>query len=162
MTLDSNQILIISEQLEKENISEFIETLILQYASDVNRTSRLLSLIPKIAENQLKITKNEVIEHSFATNLLIGATDKNKKIDFPTLLYVAKVCFPSGNCNGASQVGERFFNKFIDAIRAKKEFDYQSKKDWDFICNIAQCESWMHSVIKQNINNGLENNTCTD
>lgn len=153
MTLDYTQVSIIKEQLKKENAPEFVESLLLEYANTVKRTSELLSLIPKIADNQLKIKTNEVIEHSYATNLLIGATDKNNKMDFPTLMYTCKACFPSGNCNNASPVGKKFFEKFIDAIKNKKGFDYESEKDWRWICDIAQCEEWMLEVFRQNIDN---------
>lgn len=151
MPLTTDQISIILEQLKKENASEFVETLLLQYANDVKRTSHLLSLIPKISENQLKIVNNEVIEHSLATNLLLSSANKNKTIDFATLLYTSKVCFPRGNCEGASQSGKEFFNKFIEAIKNKKGFDYESKKDWNWICDIADCEEWMLYIIRQNI-----------
>jgi len=153
MTLTPKQFSIISEQLNEENASEFVETLIIQYATDVARTSKLLSLIPKITENQLKIAKNEVIEYSYATNLLLGACDTVKKqdIDFPTLLHVSKVYFPQGNCNNASPAGKKFFRRFTDAIKNKNGFDYESKEDWDWICKVANCEEWMLSVIRQNI-----------
>jgi hypothetical protein len=151
MPLEPIQLQIIEEQLQKENVSEFITELLIGYSTDVNRTSQLLSLIPKIADMQLKIVKNEVVEHSLATNLLIGATDKKQNMDFATLMYVSKACFPYGNCNGASPAGERFFQKFVDAIKNKKEFNYESKDDWHWICDIAQCESWMKSVIMQNV-----------
>ena len=156
MVLDSTQELIIAEQLKKENISEFLDVLIFRYANDTNRTSHLLSLIPKIAETQLNMMKDKVIEHSRATNLLLGYDKRN--VDFATLLYVSKVCFPTGNCDGASQVGKEFFNKFINAIKTKKDFDYTSKDDWYWICNVADCEEWMSSVIKQHIDeDSLEN-----
>jgi hypothetical protein len=151
MTLEPKQYSIISEQLEKENVFEFVETLILSYASDVNRTSKLLSLIPKIAENQLKIVKIEVIDYSIATNLLISECTNNKKCDFATMLFTCKVYFPNGNCKGASADGMEFFKRFIDAIKNKKEFDYESVVDWDWICNVVDCESWMLTVIRQNI-----------
>jgi hypothetical protein len=152
MTLEPKQYSIILEQLEKENISEFVEALIISYATDVNRTSQLLSLIPKIAEMQLKIMKNEVVDYSIATNLLMSECINNKKCDFATLLYTCKVYFPKGNSDGASPDGIEFFKRFIYAIKNKKGFDYESNTDWDRVCNIAQCESWMLTVIRQNVN----------
>jgi len=156
MTLTPKQFSIISEQLNEENASEFVETLLLQYASDVDRTSNLLSLIPKIANKQLKITKNEVIEQSLATSLLIGTVNKKQNIDFATLMYVSKARFPKGNCNGGSPADKMFFEKFIEVIKTKNGFDYESKDDWDWIRNIANCEEWMLSVIRQNIE-GIKN-----
>lgn len=151
MTLDPKQLSIISEQLQKENITEFIETILIEYANDVKRTSYLLALIPAIAEKQLKIKNEEVIEHALATNLLLGTTDKNKNIDFPTLMYTCKAVFPNGNCSGASVYGARFFQKFIDAIKNKKGWDYESEAGWKWIRDISNCEEWMQSVIKQNL-----------
>mgnify|MGYP000951913372 CR=1 FL=1 len=151
MPLNQKQISIISEQLKEENASEFVETLVLQYASDVDRTSHLLSLIPKISEKQLKITKKEVIEQSLATSLLIGTINKKQNIDFATLMYVSKARFPEGNCNGGSPADKMFFEKFIEVIKTKKGFDYESEADWDWICKVANCETWMRSVIRQNI-----------
>jgi hypothetical protein len=151
MPLSITQNSIISDQLQKENISEFVETLLLQYANDVTRTSNLLSLIPKIVDKQLRITKNEVIDYSFATNLLIGECTKKGKVDFQTMLHTSKVCFPEGNCEGACPAGKEFFQKFVDAIKNKKGFDYESEDDWYFICKIVECEEWMLSVIRQNV-----------
>lgn len=151
MTLDPKQLSIISEQLQKENVTEFLEIFLIEYANDVKRTSHLLALIPAIAEKQLKIKNEEVIEHALATSLLIGTTDKNKHIDFPTLLYTCKAVFPSGNSDCASPYGKRFFKKFIEAIKTKSEWNYESEEDWKWVREIANCEEWMQSVIKQNL-----------
>ena len=151
MPLTIIQNMIISDQLEKENASEFVETLILKYANDTENASHLLALIPKIAETQLQIAKTHITEYSTATTLLIGDCTKLKDINFYTMLYTGKVYFPSGNCDGASPYGKEFFYRFIEKLKIKTTFNYESVGDWDFICSVADCEQWMLSVIRQNI-----------
>jgi len=165
--LAPTQISIINEQLDKENVHEFVETLILAYASDVKRTSDLLSLIPTLAEKQLHISNTKIVEYSNTVNLLIG--DRNTKrpskkynLDFPTLLYTSKVHFPNGNCEGHSSAEKEFFNDFINAIKNKIGFDYESVDDWNWICNIADCEDWMRAVIRQNIDEMFQDPQFTE
>lgn len=160
MTLTVAQMSIINAQLRSENVNEIVETLILAYANDLNRTSDLLALIPRIASNQLRIKDKRIVEFSVACDCLLGERltyplNKRKcyqKVDFPTLLYGCIARFPYGNCNGASTSQQAFFQEFIDAINNKTGFDYESVDDWHWICNIAECREWMISVIKQNIN----------
>jgi hypothetical protein len=156
--------LTIQNQLKSENVKEIVETLILDYANDLNRTSDLLALIPQIAAKQLKIKDKRIVEFSVACDCLLGERltypiNKRKcyqKVDFPTLLYGCIARFPGGNCNGASASQQAFFQEFIDAIKNKTGFDYESIDDWHWICNIAECREWIISVIKQNINNDFK------
>lgn len=48
---------IIKKQLQKENVHEFVEKLIMSYATDTNRIGELLALIPRIADRQLQIKR---------------------------------------------------------------------------------------------------------
>jgi len=166
MALTIEQMSIINAQLKSENVKEIVETLILAYANDLNRTSYLLALIPKIAAKQLQIKDKRIVEFSVACDCLLGErhaylTPKMKiknfaKIDFATLLQVCIARFPNGNCNGASTSQQVFFQEFIDAIKNKIGFHYDDAGDWDWLCNCIQCREWMISVIKQNINNDFK------
>lgn len=148
---------IIKDVLSQGNSPEFIEALLLEYASDVEKTSQLLSMIPKIAEKRLQITQNHAREYSTAVNLMIGeCTRKNHNTGFPTLLYTSKAFFPRGNCDGGSPANKIFFGELIEAIKNKTGFDYECGNDWNWLCNIAQCREWMISVIKQNIDENFE------
>ena len=62
---------IIREQLQQENADEFVEELIMCYATDTNRIEELLVLIPKIANRQLQIKQKQILEYVWAFNLLL-------------------------------------------------------------------------------------------
>ena len=69
--LSSEQSNIIREQLQQENAHEFVESLIMSYASDTTRIGELLALIPKIADRQLQVKQKQIQEYVFAYNLLL-------------------------------------------------------------------------------------------
>ena len=154
---------IIKKQLQQENAHEFVENLIMGYATDTNRIEELLVLIPKIANRQLQIKQKQILEYVWAFNLLLServrypisqrkSKSKHKDdADFPTLLYGCKAHFPSGNCDGGSLAEREFFSEFIEMLKNKAGFDYKNKDDWGWICNTADCREWMLSVIKQHI-----------
>lgn len=154
---------IIKDQLLQENAHEFVEKLIMDYATDTNRIGELLALIPKIAERQLQIKQKQIQEYAWAFNLLLSerirysipqrkSKSKNRdNADFPTLLYGCKAHFPSGNCDGGSQAEKEFFFEFIEMLRDKVGFDYEGEDDWGWICNTADCREWMTEVIKQHL-----------
>lgn len=154
---------IIKEQLQQENVHEFVENLIMSYATDTHRIGELLALIPKIADRQLQIKQKQVQEYAWAYDLLLVERDrypipqrkhKSKKEynpDFPTLLYGCKTHFPSGSCDGGSQAEREFSSEFIEIVRDKVGFDYENKEDWEWICNTADCREWMLAVIKQHV-----------
>jgi len=161
--LSFEQSTIIKEQLKQENVHEFVEKLIMLYATDTDRIGELLALIPKIAERQLQIKQKQVQEYAWAYDLLLVERDrypipqrkpKSKKEynpDFPTLLYGCKAHFPFGKCDGGSQAEREFFTEFIEMVRNKVGFDYENKEDWEWICNTADCREWMLTVIKQHM-----------
>ena len=155
--LSTEQLNIIKEQLQQDSTNEFVETLIMCYATDTSRTGELLTLIPKIAERQLQIKKKQVQEYAFAYDLLLGERlkykSKNKRYspDFNVLLYGCKTHFPSGSCGDSNHVDRAFFSEFVDVVRNKVGFDYETKEDWEWICNTADCREWMLKVIKQHI-----------
>ncbi len=157
------QLNIIKEQLQQENAHEFVETLIVGYATDTIRIGELLTLIPKIADRQLQIKQKQILEYSWAYDLLLAERvrypipqrkSKSKKKynpDFPTLLYGCKAHFPSGNCDGGSLAEREFFSEFIEMLKNKAGFDYEDKDDWGWICNTADCREWMLEVIRQHV-----------
>lgn len=159
--LSLEQLSIIKEQLQQENAHEFVENLIMSYATDTNRIGELLTLIPKIADRQIQIKQKRIQEYTWAYNLLLSerirypipqrkTKSKSKsEADFPTLLYGCKVHFPSGNCDGGSQAEKEFFFEFIEMVQNKVGFDYENKDDWDWICNTANCGLWMLEVIRK-------------
>lgn len=161
--LDFEQMKIIKEQIEKDNSSEFVQKLIMAYCNNTSRMTELLELIPKIAEKGIKERQERINEYYFAMELLIGERcrypipkrkSKSKKEynpDFPTLLYVAKAYFPSGNCDKGSQADREFFAEFIQTIKDKQGFDYENKNEWNWIEHTANCKDWFLSVIRQNI-----------
>lgn len=163
--LDFEQTKIIKEQIAKDNSSEFLQKLIMAYCTNTSRMTELLELIPKIAEKGIKERQERINEYYFATELLIGERcrypvpkrkSKSKKEynpDFPTLLYVAKAYFPNGNCDRGSQADREFFAEFIQTIKEKQGFDYEDKKEWNWIENTAKCKDWFLGVIRQNIDN---------
>lgn len=154
---------IIKEQLQQENAHEFVEALIMGYASDTNRIRELLALIPKLADQQLQIKQKQIQEYAWAFDLLLSERirypipqrkSKSKKkddADFPTLLYGCKAHFPGGNCDGGCQAEKEFFTEFVEMAKNKVGFDYESKDDWEWICNTANCREWMLTVIKRYI-----------
>lgn len=161
--LSIEQMQIINKQLTEDNASEFVNEVIMRYCTNVSRMTELLELIPKIAEKGIKERQERINEYYFATELLIGERcrypipkrkTKSKKEynpDFPTLLYTAKAHFPNGNCDGGSQADREFFAEFIQTIKDKQGFDYESKEDWKWIEGVANCKDWVLSVIVQNI-----------
>ncbi|EHG33205.1 hypothetical protein [Enterocloster clostridioformis] len=161
--LSTEQSNIIKEQLQQENAHEFVEELIMSYASDTTRIGELLALIPRIADRQLQIKQKQISEYIWAFNLLLTerirypipqrkSKSKNKDAAyFPTLLYGCKAHFPFGNCDGGSLAEREFFSEFIEMVKNKAGFDYESKDDWEWICNTADCREWMLEVIKRYI-----------
>ncbi len=174
--LSIEQMQIINKQLKEDNASEFVNAVIMRYCANVSQMTELLELIPKIAEKGIKERQERINEYYFATELLIGERcrypipkrkSKSKKEynpDFPTLLYVAKAYFPNGNCDRGSQADREFFSEFIQMIKDKQGFDYESKEDWKWIEDTANCKEWFLSVIIQNIdeNFSLEKERDTD
>lgn len=161
--LSIEQLNIIKEQLQQKNANEFVEMLIMSYATDTIRIGELLALIPKIAERQLQIKQKQISEYIWAFNLLLSErirypipqrkTKSKRKddADFPTLLYGCKAHFPSGKCDGGSLAEKDFFSEFIEMVKSKSGFDYESKDDWGWICNTADCREWMLKVIKDHV-----------
>ena len=103
--LSIEQYRIVQEQLSKENASEFVKALINEYANTIEKTSELLSYIPKLAEKQLQMKQTSINQYSWATDLLIGDRymhphkyKKNEKNhQFCVLLYTCKAHFKNGN-----------------------------------------------------------------
>lgn len=162
---------IINEQLQKENVKEFIETLLTEYASadvitpyisgDVSNVSHLLSLIPKIADIQLHIEKNRTIENSQAVDLLISEVySKPRSRDFVTLLYASKTRFPKCNSDGGSPNHKKLFNEFVTKLKNKDGFDYNNYNDWDWLCTVVGYRDWMIMFIKLNIDENFEEPRC--
>lgn len=157
--LSMEQYKIIDEQLSKENASEFVKTLLVKYGNSVETISELLSYIPKLAEKQLTIKQKRITQYSWGMDLMIGDRythpGKYKKDDvhgrFVTLLYTCKAHFVNSNAEHDSVAGKAFFNEFVEMLKEKKEFDYTSEKDWEWIYTTAGGADWLESVIKQNI-----------
>ena len=159
LSLEQHQI--IKEQLSKETASEFVRAILISYADTVDKTGELLSYIPKIADKQLQMKQEKIIQYSWATDLIIadryshpGKYTKNDSHGrFCTLFYTCKAQFPIGNADKDGIAGKSFFNEHVDMLKEKKEFDYTNKDDWDWIYSIAGGADWLESVIKQNIDN---------
>lgn len=152
---------VIKEQLQQENAHEFIENLIMSYATDIIRIGDLLALIPKIADRQLQIKQKQIQEYVWAFNLLLSERIRypiqkqklksKEHADFPMLLYGCKAHFPCGNCDGGSLAEREFFSEFIEMVKNKAGFDYEDKNDWGWICNTADCREWMLEVIRKHV-----------
>ena len=157
--LSMEQYEIIDEQLSKENSTEFVKTLLVKYGNSVETIGELLSYIPKLAEKQLSIKQKRITQYSWGMDLMIGDRythpGKYKKNDtherFVTLLYTCKAHFVNGNAEHDSVAGKAFFNEFVEMLKERKEFDYTSEKDWEWIYTTAGSADWLESVIKQNI-----------
>lgn len=157
--LSMEQSKIIDEQLLKENASEFVKTLLTKYGNTVETIGELLDYIPKLAEKQLEIKQRRINQYSWAMDLMIGDRyihpGKYKKSDihnrFVMLLYTCKAHFKSGNTEYSSVSGKAFFDEFVELLKEKKEFDYNSEKDWEWIYTTAGGADWLESVIQQNI-----------
>ena len=157
--LSMEQCKIIEDQLSKDNATEFVKTLINQYAGSVEAVGELLNYIPKLAERQLEIKQKRINQYSWGMDLLIGDRytypGKYNKNDahgrFVTLLYTCKAHFTNGNAEHSSAAGKSFFNEFIELLKKKKEFDYTNEKDWEWIYTTAGGADWLESVIRQNI-----------
>lgn len=159
--LSMEQYQIIEEQLSKDNATEFVKTLINQYASSIEAVGELLRYIPKLAERQLGMKQKRINQYSWAMDLMIGDRyiypGKYNKNDthgrFTTLFYTCKAHFISGNAEHSSVAEKSFFDEFIDLLKKKKEFDYTNEKDWEWIYTTAGGADWLESVISQNIDN---------
>lgn len=159
--LNLEQYQIIKDQLSKETASEFVKQILVEYADTVAKTSELLSYIPQIADKQLQIKQEKIIQYSWATDLMIGDryshpgkyTKKDSHGRFCTLFYTCKAHFSPGNADKDSIAGKAFFDEFIDMLKEKKEFDYTCEDDWHWIYSTAGGADWLESVIKQNIDN---------
>lgn len=159
--LNLEQYQIIKEQLSKETASEFVHEMLNFYASTVDRTSDLLNYIPQIANKQLQIKQEKIVQYSLATDCIIvdrylhpgKYTKKDLREKFCTLYYTCKAHFPLGNADKDSIAGKFFFNEFINMLKEKKEFDYMNEDDWKWIYSIAGGADWLESVINQNIDN---------
>lgn len=157
--LTIEQYKIIEEQLSKENISEFVKELLVKYGNTVETIGELLNYIPKLAERHLEIKQKRINQYSWGMDLMIGDRymhpGKYKRDDnhgrFVTLFYVCKAHFTNGNAEHSSESGKSFFDEFVDLLKEKKEFDYNSEKDWEWIYTTAGGADWLESVIKQNI-----------
>ena len=157
--LSMEQYKIIDEQLAKENASEFVKTLLAKYGNTVETIGELLNYIPKLAEKQLEIKQKRINQYTWGMDLIIGDRythpGKYKKSDthnrFVMLLYTCKAHFKNGNTENSSVSGKAFFNEFVELLKEKKEFDYTSEKDWEWIYTTAGGADWLESVIKQNI-----------
>lgn len=158
--LSEEQIRVIVEQLSSDNAKEFVEYLILTYASDVDRIEDLLMLIPRLAAKQLKMKQDDILQKDWAIDLLLSDLykDENKskyrKSDstmFAGMLHVCRAHFPKGTCEGGGVADSAYFNKFISMLKYKKGFDYEQPASWDWIIKIVHCKDWLVSVIEQNI-----------
>lgn len=154
---------IIQEQLSKDNATEFVRTLIDQYASSIEAAGELLNYIPKLAEKQLEMKQERVNQYACAVDLLIGDRYTHpgtfNKDDtygkFVTLFHTCKAHFINGNTEQSSIAEKSFFTEFIELLKEKKEFDYTNIKDWEWIYTIAGGAEWLESVIQQNIDSSF-------
>jgi len=150
---------IISEQLLKDNSSEFVKMLINRYANTVENVSELLSYIPKLAERQMNMKQSCLNQYSWGMNMLISDrcahpgkyTKNDAHMRFCTLYYVCKAHFRNGNAEHDSVACKTFFTEFVEMLKEKKEFDYTNDKEWDWIYSVAGGAGWLESVIKQHI-----------
>lgn len=157
--LSMEQYKIIEEQLLKENASEFVKVLLMKYGSTIETIGELLDYISKLAEKQLEIKQKMINQYSWGMDLMIGDRythpGKYKKSDahnkFVMLLYTCKAHFVSGNTEHSSVSGKAFFDEFVEMLKDKKEFDYTSEKDWEWIYTTSGGADWLEGVIKQNI-----------
>lgn len=157
--LRAEQYKIIDEQLSEDNVAEFVKVLIDRYGNSVETIRELLNYIPKLAEKQLEIKQRKINQYSWGMDLMIGDRythpGKYKKGDehgrFCTLLYNCKAHFTNGNAEHSSVAGKAFFDEFVEMLNTKKEFDYTSDKDWEWIYSTSGCADWLEDVIRQNI-----------
>lgn len=161
--LSLEQYQIIENELSKETSKEFVRTLLVKYATTVEKISDLLQYIPKLAEKQIAIKQTTINQYSWATDLLICDRHfhphKYRKNEgnnqFCTLLYTCKAHFKNGNADGQSKACKDFFDEFIGVLKEKIEFDYTNQEDWKWMYTTAGCADWLESVIKQNIDSGF-------
>lgn len=161
--LDMNQYKLIEEELSKESASEFVKTMLSKYANTVEKTSELLNYIPKLAENQLQIKQQRLIQYSSATDMLIvdrhihppKYSKDEARTKFCILFYTCKAHFPLANADRDSIAGREFFNEFVSMLKERTEFDYTSEDDWNWIYSTAGGADWLESVIVQHIDRGF-------
>lgn len=158
-----NQYKLIEDELSKESASEFVRTVLSKYASTVENISELLNYIPQLASNQLQIKQQRLAQYSSATDMMIGDrhihppkySKNDSRMRFCTLFYTCKVHFPLANADRDSIAGRAFFNEFVSMLKERKEFDYQSEDDWNWIYSTAGGADWLESVIVQHIDRGF-------
>lgn len=161
--LDTNQYKLIEEELSKESASEFVKTVLSKYANTVENTSELLNYIPKLADNQLQIRQQRLIQYSSAMDMMIvdrhmhppKYSKDDERIKFCVLFYTCKAHFPSADIDRCSTADKEFFNEFVSMLNERKEFDYKSEDDWDWIFSIAGGADWLESVIIQHVDRGF-------
>ena len=163
--LSKEQIRVIVEQLSSDNAKEFVEYLILTYASDVDRIEDLLMLIPRLAAKQLKMKQDDILQKDWAIDLLLSDLyrDENKtrykqseSTQFAGMLHVCRAHFPRGTCEGGSVADCAYFNKFISMLKSKKGFDYEQSESWKWVIDVVHCKDWLVSVIEQNIDSEFD------
>lgn len=55
---------------------------------------------------------------------------------------------PDGNIEGQSISVKAFFDEFVDAIRNKRGFDYESAEDWKWLCGVAGGDKLVEKVVR--------------
>lgn len=161
--LSMDQYKCIEDELSKESASEFVMTMLSKYADTVEKTSELLAYIPKLAEKQLLIKQQRLVQYAWATDTMIvdrythppKYSKKDERMKFCTLFCTCKAHFPLANADRDSIAGRAFFNEFVSMLKDRKEFDYQSEDDWKWIYLTAGDADWLESVIVQHIDRGF-------
>ncbi len=161
--LTYEQYKIIREELSKSTATQFVKVLLNEYSNNLDNLSVLLSYIPQLADKVVQTKQNVINRYSWATDLLLGeryshpvgtrkARRGAKQSDqFPILLYTCLVHIPNGNIEGQSVSVKAFFDEFVDAIRNKRGFDYESAKDWRWLRDVAGGDELVEKVVKDYI-----------
>lgn len=161
--LSIDQYKCIEDELSKESASEFVNTLLSKYADSVEKTSELLQYIPKLAEKQLLIKQQRLVQYAWATDTMIvdrythppKYSKKDERMKFCTLFYTCKAHFPSANADKDSIAGKAFFDEFVSVLKDKTAFDYTSADEWNWVYSTAGGADWLESVIVQHIDNNF-------
>lgn len=125
---------LLDEIVEWNDAEEAVRYLIESFAGKgYSNALHILGLIQDVGQVVVKkATERENDFHQAAWWLIAQREMKpdSSGILFSTMLPVCKAMFPNGNADRCSEVQKRYFQKFVDMLRDKKQFSWDRDKTW--------------------------------
>ena len=161
--LSIEDVKLVQSILDKETCSEIIDFLLLKYSENADNCNHLVRMIPEIAARRVEIEHQRSLELSQGIEMLICERYlhpiKYKKVEtakFSTYLHVCYAYFKNLDyIDKYSKAEQSYWDEFIELLKTKDGFDYESEDDWFWVENLSgrdeddSVKKWLKEVVRR-------------